>query len=688
MSLAERLSEDAHDIQALQKKNDLANAGGGQINLQLVPYDLLTEKEKKKNRERCQDLLKYIQFQGYHLFKAGKEGEHERADKNPENRFANTLLEKLISYLDASVPCMKLLRPSNNFTRRNSFKKSNKGVKFFNKVVLPVIEKYFSHQRAYFTAMATAAAQAGVSTIQEKEAVASLFCKLANLLRLRLSTFGCDAKQAVKCLEVLVKALDARSLAKSRPEFVRTSLLTFFNSCADDLEKTIVNLHEGKYPHLRGTHMKTCTSFNYIFETLVPVLTSTFDHLAMYEYGPDLLVDEIQVASYKILESLYIIGTNLSLTKARKFLRTEIAHYRDTIGTCLSAFSSTFPVAFLEPSLSKHNPNSVHGSGFAKRSLEAQEVTARIEQSIPSLDSLIAEVDKFVEEGTTYTEKPQIIDVVLPFLCSYLPYWWHQGPDNVDPKGGSHVTMVTADHMNQLFKIILKLIMKNVGEASSEWMSKIAMYSQQIIINTSEELLKDPLLPLTEKVRKKVEAMYAKEVSLSGYMKAAVDEASQIEGEILEEWSLIVRDIYAFYPLMIKYVDQQKNLWIRNNVEEAEYLYNHVGEIFNVMNVSAYFKKEEHTFISSNEIDVKALLMPSTGRGRAQPAAEPAAGAGGGGGGGGSKKKKVKKEKAKKSGKGDGSSSIIVAALKRLLPVGLNLFAGREQEMVQHCKDR
>ena len=30
----------------------------------------------------------------------------------------------------------------------------------------------------------------------------------------------------------------------------------------------------------------------------------------------------------------------------------------------------------------------------------------------------------------------------------------------------------------------------------------------------------------------------------------------------------------------------------------------------------------------------------------------------------------------------------MVACLKRLLPVGLNLFAGREQEMVQHAKDR
>ena len=61
--------------------------------------------------------------------------------------------------------------------------------------------------------------------------------------------------------------------------------------------------------------------------------------------------------------------------------------------------------------------------------------------------------------------------------------------------------MVTADHMNQLLKLILKLITKNVGDVSSEWMITISRYSVQIIINTSEEILKDPLLPLTEKVR-------------------------------------------------------------------------------------------------------------------------------------------------------------------------------------------
>jgi ryanodine receptor 2 len=51
-----------------------------------------------------------------------------------------------------------------------------------------------------------------------------------------------------------------------------------------------------------------------------------------------------------------------------------------------------------------------------------------LEQSIASLDTLIADVDKFIEEGKSHTEAPHIIDVILPFLCSYLPAWWHRGP--------------------------------------------------------------------------------------------------------------------------------------------------------------------------------------------------------------------------------------------------------------------
>lgn len=145
---------------------------------------------------------------------------------------------------------------------------------------------------------------------------------------------------------MLVKGIDAKSLVKNCPEFIRTSMLTYFNNTADDLGQTIVNLQDvtncqatttnqfffskfifdfqGKYSHLRGTHLKTSTSLSYVNQVILPVLSAMFDHLASCDYGSDMLLDEIQVASYKILAALYTLGIDPTLTNDRKYLKTEI----------------------------------------------------------------------------------------------------------------------------------------------------------------------------------------------------------------------------------------------------------------------------------------------------------------------------------------------------------------------------
>ncbi|XP_050722291.1 ryanodine receptor-like isoform X2 [Eriocheir sinensis] len=682
-NMAERLAENAHDIWAKRKKEELEACGGG-IHPQMVPYDMLTEKEKRKDRFRSVELLKYLQFMGYKLTRGHGDGEDAGgASGAVERRFAYSLLEKLLQYLDSAAINMKLLKPSSNFSRRSSFKTSTKDVKFFSKVVLPLMEKYFSTNRNYFLAVAMTNNMVGSASLKEKEMVASLFCKLANLMRTKSTCIGSDTKVTVKCLQVIVRSIDAKTLAKSLPEFVRTSMLTFFNNAAVDLEHCIICLQEGKYAYIRGTHLKTSSSLNYIQTVLLPVLSSLFDHTAACEFGQDLLLDEIQVACYKILSALYQLGTDLSLDGGKTFMKKELNRHRPSIGNCLGAFSATFPVAYLEPMMNKNNPWSIHNR-IADQSLEAQEIIAKMDTAMPTLEAVLKQVEKFVEEESKHIDMPYIIDVILPMLCSYLPFWWNQGPDNVNPSEGNHVSMVTCEHMNQLLRLVLRLIMYNVGVENAPWMTRIAGYTQQIIINSSEELLKDPYLPLADRVHKRTEHMFNKEENLRGFLKSTTEDTSQVESQLQEEWQLLTRDIYAFYPLLIKYVDQHRNYWLKNDVPEAEDVYNRVAQIFHIWSNSQYFRREETNFISQNEIDNMTLIMPTaSSRSRQSTAPDPVSS-------GGSKvKKKKKRSGTKKTNKEkELASSLMVACLKRLLPVGLNLFAGREQEIVQHCKEK
>ena len=68
MVLLERIAENTHDIWAFGVKRQLDSVGG-EINPQFVPYDFLTDQEKYRTRDRAQDLLKFLQYEGYRIIK-------------------------------------------------------------------------------------------------------------------------------------------------------------------------------------------------------------------------------------------------------------------------------------------------------------------------------------------------------------------------------------------------------------------------------------------------------------------------------------------------------------------------------------------------------------------------------------------------------------------------------------------
>lgn len=288
---------------------------------------------------------------------------------------------------------------------------------------------------------------------------------------------------------------------------------------------------------------------------------------------------------------------------------------------------------------------------------------ADLEALMPTLEDLMAQFEKYTEGGTSYAKDPATVDIVLPMLCSYLFYWYQQGPENVSPNAsGNYVTMVTNTHLNQILKSIFNLIKNGVGQPNQPWMTTLAAHAGMVLISSTDEtLLENPILPLAKRICTMLEKLYHREDVMKGYLKS--EEFTEIETQIQEEYSMIVRDIYAFLPLLIKYVDLQRNYWLKNNTPDAESLYHCIAAIFSIWNKSLYFMKEEQNFVLANEIDNIALIMPLLGKLGRPVVTKSDRNASSSG-----HKVKKKKRDGKRDKDKEIASSLIVSALKKLLP--------------------
>jgi ryanodine receptor 2 len=99
-------------------------------------------------------------------------------------------------------------------------------------------------------------------------------------------------------------------------------------------------------------------------------------------------------------------------------------------------------------------------------------------------------------------------------------------------------------------------------------------------MNSTPDMLPNHFLPVSTKIAQATRHLYSKEQQTLVAMRTL--ESSEREEMMLElqaHYEVLIRNLYAFYPLLIKYVDLHKAYWLKNPDESTELLYYNCSEV-------------------------------------------------------------------------------------------------------------
>ncbi|KAI5618783.1 ryanodine receptor 2 isoform X1 [Silurus asotus] len=635
-NMAEQLAENYHNLWAKKRLQELHAKGGGSRAL-LLPYDSLSNREKSRIRVRAQDILKFFCVNGFTVWRERKPIESDCPLVS--GRFAYRLLQQALSCTEQTQEKMLELEVAQ---ARGQTEKAEKmwheqQMHVFIKVLLPLIDQYCKNHHCYFLP----SVMFSLSTIthashKEREMVSSLFCKLAALSRRRISLFGKDAQCVVSCLQILAGSLDAKVMITA--ECVRSAVHSFFEAAAVDLELIVNSVRRLQF---RGDG----EMLTYITTALIPVLTSLFQHTAHCQSSAELIVDAVQVSCYRILCSLYALGTSSN---------TYIERHRPVVGECLAALSAAFPVCFLEVSLDYMR--NAHKEGISSTAEDSS-------RPLPSFQKALSEVEDMleVESAARHALLSRVMEITVPMLCSYVCRW---SEEDSQCSEGQH--SLIPSHTNALLGQILSIIHVHMGRHECTWMKRIAAFVRPMVHNANAGLLMSHFLPLMEKLKKRAKSVLQEEEQMK---LERCGDVAEMELVVQEKFAVLVQDIYAFYPILIPFVEHHRILWLREMNTDAERLFTLVAEVFIFWAKSHNFKWEEQNFVVQNDINNSSYLVDIM---NSQRVCE-------------EDRRKVKRSKDERYST---HTSLIVASLKKLLSVGLNQCCQKDRDLVTLAKNR
>ncbi|XP_076833707.1 ryanodine receptor 2 isoform X2 [Brachyhypopomus gauderio] len=648
--MAELLAENYHNIWAKRKLKELQAKGGGSHPL-LVPYGTLNSREKNTLRERAQDVLKFFHINGYMVW---REKPSLAVSCPAAGRFACSLLQEVLCSIKQAQEKMLELEV---LQARGQMGKAEKVTRepfyFLIKVILPLIDQYFQNHHHYFLPPALCSRSDRVhATHKERVMVSSLFVKLAALARSRMSLLGTDAHSLVSCLQILARSLDGRAVMTAVGGSARLALCSFFENAAEDLELTVEIVAVRPVGCSRGPDGGDERPLTYTTTALLPVLTALFLDAGHCQNSSELIVDEVQDSCHRIMSSLYVLATSNNNFMER---------WRPYLGECLSATAAVFPVCFLELSWAHMSNDKRHGMAMYGEELC---------KPLPSVWEAFSQVEELVEAGSgaRHAVTSRVMEVTVPLLCSYVSRWASAGDaESQELQQGSRSSL-TAQHSNTLLGHVLSIIHTHLGTPSCSWMKRIAAFVQPIIHVAEPRLLKSHFLPLMEKLRNRAELVLQEEerVKRAGHVDLA-----EAELVIQQNFTVLVQDLYAVYPLLMPFVDRHRPGWLREMDTGAERLFTLVQQVFIFWTKSHNFKWEEQNYVVQNDISSSTFVV---NRGHATK--------------GGSYEEGRRLRARGGAERSSTHTSLIVTALKKLLPVGLSHCCHGDRELVALAKSR